>query len=134
MSSYQAPIADMLFAMRELAGYDAVAALPGFEDASVDVVEAVLDEAATFASDVLDPLNVTGDRVGATWKDGVVTMPAGFKEAYAQFGKAGWVGLPMPAEFGGQGLPRHPRYWCRPMIELIYPKGARSGPRRGSNR
>ncbi len=106
MSRYQAPIADMLFALRELAGYDAVAALPGYEDASLDVVEAVLDEAATFAGDVLDPLNAPGDRIGATWKDGVVTMPPGFKEAYTRFGQAGWVGLPMPEEYGGQGLPQ----------------------------
>jgi alkylation response protein AidB-like acyl-CoA dehydrogenase len=106
MSRYTAPIADMLFALRELAGYESVAALPGFEDASLDVVEAVLDEAATFAADVLDPLNTVGDRVGAVWSDGRVTMPAGFKEAYTQFGKAGWVGLPMPPEFGGQGLPQ----------------------------
>jgi len=102
---YRAPLRDMQFVLRELAGIDAVAKLPGYGEV-VDVVDAILDEAATFASEVLDPINVTGDKEGCTWNDGVVTTPKGFKEAYTQFAKAGWIGLPVHEEYGGQGLPQ----------------------------
>src|SRR6202163_3893392 len=95
----------MQFVLKELAGLDEIAKLPSFEEAS-DVADAILEEAARFASEVLDPLNVSGDREGCTWRDGEVTTPKGFKEAYAQFAKAGWIGLPVPPEFGGQGLPQ----------------------------
>jgi 3-(methylthio)propanoyl-CoA dehydrogenase len=104
MASYRAPLRDMAFVLRELAGIDEIAMLPGFEE-TVEVLDPVLAEAAAFAAGVLDPLNASGDRAGATWHDGVVTMPAGFKEAYKQFAQAGWIGLPVSAEFGGQGLP-----------------------------
>jgi alkylation response protein AidB-like acyl-CoA dehydrogenase len=104
MSSYQAPLRDMHFAL-ELAGLDEIAKLPGFEEAA-EMAEPILAEAANFASNVLDPLNQIGDREGAVWVDGEVHMPKGFKEAYHQFGEAGWIGLPMPAEYGGQGLPQ----------------------------
>ncbi len=104
MSSYQAPLRDMQFVLRELAEIDEVAKLPGFEDTS-DVLDSILEEAGTFASEVLDPLNVPGDK-GCVWHDGEVTTPKGFKEAYHQFAKAGWIGLPVPEEFGGQGLPQ----------------------------
>jgi alkylation response protein AidB-like acyl-CoA dehydrogenase len=104
MSSYQAPLRDMQFVLSELAGLEDVAKLPGYEDV-LDVAQPILDEAATFASEVLDPINQTGDKEGCTWKDGNVTTPKGFKEAYAQFAKAGWIGLPVPPEYGGQGLP-----------------------------
>lgn len=104
MSSYQAPLRDMHFAL-ELAGLDEIAKLPGFEEAA-DMAEPILAEAANFAANVLDPLNAIGDREGAVWRDGDVLMPKGFKEAYHQFGEAGWIGLPMPAEYGGQGLPQ----------------------------
>jgi alkylation response protein AidB-like acyl-CoA dehydrogenase len=104
MNTYRAPLRDMQFVLRELAGLDDVAKLPGFEDAP-DVLDAILDEASTFASEVLDPINRSGDVEGCTWRDGAVTTPTGFKEAYAQFAKAGWIGLPVSAEHGGQGLP-----------------------------
>lgn len=104
MSSYQAPLRDMQFVLRELAGLEDIAKLPGCEDV-LDVADPILEEAATFASEVLDPINQTGDKEGCTWQDGNVTTPKGFKEAYAQFAKAGWIGLPVPAEYGGQGLP-----------------------------
>ena len=104
MSSYQAPLRDMQFVLRELAGLEDVAKLPGYEEV-LDVAEPILEEAASFASGVLDPINQTGDKEGCTWKDGNVTTPAGFKEAYAQFAKAGWIGLPVPEQYGGQGLP-----------------------------
>jgi alkylation response protein AidB-like acyl-CoA dehydrogenase len=104
MSTYRAPLRDMQFVLRELADADAIAKLPGFED-TTDVLDAILDEASTFASEVLDPINQSGDHEGCTWNDGVVTTPKGFKEAYTSFAKAGWIGLPVSPEFGGQGLP-----------------------------
>ena len=106
MSSYAAPLKDMHFVLRELADLDRVAQLPGFEEASADVVAAILDEASKFASGVLAPINASGDREGARWDDHAVTMPAGFKDAYRQFAEAGWNGLSCEPEFGGQGLPR----------------------------
>jgi len=95
----------MHFVLRELADVESISKLPGNED-TLDVLDAILDEAATFANEVLDPINRSGDKEGCTWRDGVVTTPKGFKEAYAQFAKAGWIGLPVQAEYGGQGLPQ----------------------------
>ncbi len=106
MSEYVAPLKDMRFAMQELAGLAQVIALPGNEEASPDVVDAILEEAARFAGEVLSPLNRVGDTNGAKWKDTVVTTSPGFKEAYRQFVDNGWNGLGCDPEFGGQGLPR----------------------------
>ena len=105
MSSYQAPLRDMQFVLHELAGLEDVAKLPGYEEV-LDVADPILEEAAAFASGVLDPINQSGDKEGCTWKDGNVTTPKGFKEAYAQFARAGWIGLPVPEEYGGQALPQ----------------------------
>jgi 3-(methylthio)propanoyl-CoA dehydrogenase len=105
MSVYRAPLRDMHFALRELAGIDEIAELPGCEE-TLDVLDSVLEEAAAFASGVLDPLNRTGDKAGCEFKDGAVTTPSGFKEAYKKFADAGWIGLPVPEEYGGQGLPQ----------------------------
>jgi acyl-CoA dehydrogenase len=105
MSTYIAPVKDMLFAMNELAGLQDIVTLPGNEDVSIDLVEAILDEAGKFATEVVDPLNPVGDRQGNKWKDGVVTTADGFKEAYATFCETGWNGMPASTEFGGQGLP-----------------------------
>ncbi|MBD5655106.1 MAG: acyl-CoA dehydrogenase [Candidatus Eremiobacteraeota bacterium] len=104
MSAYKAPLRDFHFLINEVVDLDAIAKLPGYEDVP-DVADAVLEEAANFASNVLDPLNIVGDREGATYADEKVTTPTGFKEAYQQFTGAGWVGLPVPTEYGGQGLP-----------------------------
>jgi alkylation response protein AidB-like acyl-CoA dehydrogenase len=104
MSTYRAPLRDMQFVLRELAGVDEIAKLPGFEE-TADVLDAILEEASTFATEVLDPINRTGDVEGCTWNDGAVTTPTGFKEAYREFAKAGWIGLPVSSEHGGQGLP-----------------------------
>ncbi len=106
MSEYVAPLRDMRFAMQDLAGLEQVVALPGNEEASPDVVDAILEEAARFAGEVLSPLNRVGDTQGAKWKDTVVTTSPGFKEAYRQFVDNGWNGLGCDPEFGGQGLPR----------------------------
>jgi len=106
MSQYHAPLADIQFALNELAGQEQVASLPGNEEATPDVATAILEEAAKFATNVLDPLNASGDREGAKRRDdGTVTTPAGFKEAYRQFCENGWNGLGKSTEFGGQGLP-----------------------------
>lgn len=106
MSIYAAPLKDMHFVLTELAGVDKVAELPGYEEAAPDVVEAILDESAKFTSGVLAPLNFSGDQEGARWADKAVTMPKGFKEAYAQFVESGWNALSGNPAHGGQGLPK----------------------------
>jgi alkylation response protein AidB-like acyl-CoA dehydrogenase len=107
MSTYRAPLADMHFVLNELAGLSEVARLPGCEEATPDTVAAILEEAAKFATDVLDPLNRIGDREGSKRNaDGSVTTPKGFKEAYRQFVDNGWNGINKPPHWGGQGLPQ----------------------------
>jgi alkylation response protein AidB-like acyl-CoA dehydrogenase len=105
MSTYTAPLKDMRFVIQELVGLDDIAALPGCEEVSADVVDAVLAEAAKFAQEVLDPLNSSGDKQGARLVDGKVIPPDGFGSAYRQFTEAGWNGLSGQPEYGGQGLP-----------------------------
>jgi len=95
----------MLFAMKEIGSLDAVLAQPGNEEVTVELVEAVLEEAAKFASNVLAPINAQGDTQGCRWNDGVVTTADGFKQAYAGFCETGWNGMPAGTEFGGQGMP-----------------------------
>ncbi|MBS0446409.1 MAG: acyl-CoA dehydrogenase [Proteobacteria bacterium] len=104
--SYRAPIKDMLFCMKELAGLDEIARLPGMEEAGLETAQAVLEECAKFNEGVVAPLNVDGDQHPSSWKDGVVTTTAGFKQAFRQFGEGGWQGLQHPADLGGQGLPK----------------------------
>jgi alkylation response protein AidB-like acyl-CoA dehydrogenase len=104
--NYTAPLQDMQFVLKEIAGLDRVAALPGCEEATADVVDAILEEAGKFAGGVLAPLNKVGDQVGAKWADKAVTMPPGFGAAYRQFAENGWNGIDQNPEFGGQGLPR----------------------------
>jgi 3-(methylsulfanyl)propanoyl-CoA dehydrogenase len=106
MSTYQAPLKDMRFVLNELAGLAGVGKLPGFEDATPDTVDAILEEASKFASEVLDPINYSGDQEGSVWKDGAVTTPKGFKAAYKQYVEGGWGALPFGPEWGGQGLPK----------------------------
>ena len=107
MSQYHAPLKEMRFVMNELAGLEQVGKLPGFQDATSDTVAAILDEAAKFATEVLDPLNAVGDREGARrLDDGSVKTAPGFKEAYLQYCANGWNGLTKNPEFGGQGLPQ----------------------------
>ncbi|MGF6954826.1 acyl-CoA dehydrogenase [Paraburkholderia youngii] len=104
--SYTAPIKDMLFVMKELAGLEDIAKLPGFEDANLDTAQAVLDESAKLCGEVLAPLNVDGDRNPSSWKDGVVTATPGFRDAFRQFAEGGWQGVQHPLDYEGQGLPK----------------------------
>ena len=106
MLDYTPPLKDMRFTLAEVADLNLIASLPGYEDATVDFVDTILEEAGKFASRVLAPLNASGDLEGARWKDGEVTTPRGFKEAYAQFTQAGWNGISSDAAHGGQGLPK----------------------------
>ena len=105
MAEYAAPLKDMQFVLKHVVGLDQVNTLPGWDEVTDDVVDAVLEEAAKFAGEVLSPLNATGDKVGAAWKDGAVTTPPGFKDAYWQFVNGGWGNVIAPVEYGGQGLP-----------------------------
>ncbi|MBY6212124.1 acyl-CoA dehydrogenase C-terminal domain-containing protein [Microbulbifer agarilyticus] len=105
MSEIKIPLRDMRFSMRELLNWDQHYAALGYEDASPDVVDAILEEGAKFCENVLAPINQSGDQQGCTWKDGEVTTPDGFKEAYQQFVEAGWPSMPHDVEVGGQGLP-----------------------------
>jgi len=114
--SYTAPVKDMLFVMNELAGLAAVNALPGCEDATPETAEAILEENARFCSEVIAPLNHSADKAPSSWADGKVTTSPGFKEAFRQFGEAGWQGVQHPVEFGGQGLPK---LLATPCIEML---------------
>lgn len=106
MSDYAAPLRDMHFVMKELAGLEQVVQLPGYEEADIDLSDAILEEASKFAAHVLSPINFSGDQEGAKWHDKAVTVPAGFKEAYTQFAENGWTALACSPEYGGQGLPK----------------------------
>jgi acyl-CoA dehydrogenase len=103
--SYRAPVAEMVFAMRHVAGLDRAIAEELHGDLSLDLVETILEEAGKFANEELAPLNRSGDLEGLAFKDGAVAMPRGFKEAYRAWTAAGWNALPGPEAYGGQGLP-----------------------------
>ena len=104
--AYQPPARDHVFLLRDVLEIDRYANLPGFADASMDVVEQIIEEAARFTGEVLAPLNSVGDKQGCTWHpDHSVTTPTGFKEAYRQLCAGGWTGLGSDTAYGGQGLP-----------------------------
>ena len=106
MPDYKAPLRDLRFVRNELLGYEAhYASLPDAQDATPDMVDAILEEGAKFCEQVLSPLNRIGDEQGCTLTETGVTTPTGFKEAYQQFVAGGWPSLASDSEFGGQGLP-----------------------------
>jgi alkylation response protein AidB-like acyl-CoA dehydrogenase len=106
MSSYQAPLKDMRFVLNRLAGLAEVAKLPGYEEATPETVDAILEEASKFALEVLDPINYSGDREGCIFDGGEVRTPKGFRDAYRKFCEGGWNALPFEHDWGGQGLPK----------------------------
>jgi len=104
--TYQPPVREHLFLLREVLEIESLANLPGFADAPMDLVEQVLEEAAKFCAEVLAPLNSVGDKKGCVWNpDGSVTTPPGFKDAYRQLVEGGWPALGAEPAYGGQGLP-----------------------------
>lgn len=106
MPTYNPPLKDMRFVLRDVLDFDQhYATLPGAEEATPDTVDAILEEGAKFARDVLSPLNSVGDTEGCTWSDGNVKTPTGFREAYKQYVDAGWPSMIQSEELGGQGLP-----------------------------
>ncbi|MEW6982151.1 acyl-CoA dehydrogenase C-terminal domain-containing protein [Colwelliaceae bacterium 6471] len=105
MPEYKAPIRDTKFVMQELLECEKHYQRLGYEDASIDMVDAILAEASKFTEQVIAPLNQIGDQQGCTWQDGNVSTPDGFKDAYQQYVAGGWPTLSQGLEFGGQGLP-----------------------------
>ncbi len=105
MPEYKAPQRDMMFVLNDVINVSELAELPGFEDATPDIVQGVIDEAAKIIENTIAPLNETGDREGCRFDNGTVTAPAGFKEAYQLYAESGWTGLDKSIDFGGQGLP-----------------------------
>ncbi|TWA86084.1 alkylation response protein AidB-like acyl-CoA dehydrogenase [Azospirillum brasilense] len=106
MPIYKAPLEDVRFVLDEIVGAGKLAELPGYEDATPDLIAQVLEEGAKLCEEVLFPLNQPGDGEGCTFENGVVRTPKGFKEAYATYIEAGWQGLSCDPAYGGQGLPK----------------------------
>ena len=106
MTEYRAPTRDMAFTLQSVAGFSEMAKACGYEDASEDVVTAILEEAARFSSSVISPTNAVGDKAGVRLDENhAVATPSGFREAYQQYADSGWASLQFDPEFGGQGLP-----------------------------
>jgi alkylation response protein AidB-like acyl-CoA dehydrogenase len=105
MAVYKGPVKDITFVLNEVLDVSSLAKLPGYEDATPDTIQAILEEAAKLCENVLFPLNRTGDEEGCHYENGVVRTPKGFKEAYDQFREGGWTAVTCDPEFGGQGLP-----------------------------
>ncbi|MFD1745305.1 acyl-CoA dehydrogenase C-terminal domain-containing protein [Rhizobium helianthi] len=106
MPVYKAPVADTLFVLKDVLGIERYNNLPGFADATPEMIEAIASEAAKLSEEVLFPVNYSGDQEGCVRADdGTVKTPKGFKQAYDAYCEGGWIGLAVPEEFGGQGLP-----------------------------
>jgi len=105
MPTYTAPLADIRFTLQHIAGLEAISQLPGYGEASRDTCDAILEEAAKFAQEVLGPLNEVGDKEGVRLVDGKVVVPTGATEAYRQFAEAGWNSVAFDPDYGGQGMP-----------------------------
>ncbi len=105
MPDYHAPTRDMQFVINEIADLDMITKLPDFEDATADLVEAVLEQAGVLANEVFSPLNQPGDEHGTRIENGVVVSPPGYAEAYRQFVENGWQGIGKSTAIDGQGMP-----------------------------
>src|ERR1041385_6633129 len=103
---YAAPLDEIRFQLRHVAPASRLAALPRYAHADPELVSSVLAEAAKIAAELASPLRASGDEEGARLENGVVVMPAGYREAYGQLRDGGWLGLAMPREWGGQGMPQ----------------------------
>lgn len=106
MPTYKAPLRDIRFVLNEVLDVQQLASLPGFEQATPDLVDPILDAAADLCENILFPLNQSGDAEGCKWDNGTVTTPTGFKDAYKAFIEGGWTGLSCDPTYGGMGLPR----------------------------
>lgn len=105
MPTYNAPMDDVKFVLHDLLNVEELTEIKAFEEASADLVDQILEEGAKICENSLFPINMSGDEEGCTWKDGVVTTPKGFKEAYDEFTQGGWCGVSADPEYGGMGLP-----------------------------
>ncbi|MCH8347452.1 MAG: acyl-CoA dehydrogenase N-terminal domain-containing protein, partial [Proteobacteria bacterium] len=106
MPTYKAPVKDMLFVLNDVLKLERYSNLESFAEATPDIIAAIVKQGGKFCEEVLQPINLSGDKEGCTrHEDGSVTTPKGFKEAYDLYCQGGWGGLTAPTEFGGQGLP-----------------------------
>ena len=105
MPVYNPPIDDIKFVLHDVLNAGQLSRLPGFEDATADLMDQILEEGGKICADVLFPLNQSGDQEGCTYENGVVHTPKGFKEAYDMFTQGGWCGLSADPEYGGMGMP-----------------------------
>ena len=103
--AFKAPVKDIVFGYEVIDSYNILSKISAFSDFSEDIVIPTMEECAKFAEEVLAPINSIGDQNGATIKDGVVTMPEGFVEAYKSFAESGWASISLPSEIGGGGMP-----------------------------
>ncbi len=116
MPTYRAPLDDIRFVLHDVHGVDRLAELPGFEEATPDVVDAVLAEGAKVCEEILFPINQSGDAEGCSYDNGTVRTPSGFIDAYRQYTAGGWTGIAADPEFGGQGLPEAVRFVFEEML------------------
>lgn len=105
MPTYRPPIENIKFVLHDVLNAEKISELPGYEDATPDIIDQILEEGGKICEEVLFPLNQSGDQEGCTFKDGEVTTPKGFKEAYDTFTEGGWCGLAADPEYGGMGMP-----------------------------
>ena len=105
MTEFSAPLADLQFTLTHIAEIEKITRFPGYEEATPDIIDAILEQSGKFAEQVLAPLNRSGDQQGCRIENGIVYTPDGFKDAYEQMSEAGWHGISLPQEYGGQGLP-----------------------------
>ena len=116
MPTYKAPLDDMKFVLNDVIDYSRLTALPGYADFDSETAISVLEGAAQFCEEVLQPINQSGDAEGCRIDNGAVTTPSGFKPAYQQYVDSGWPALSADTEFGGQGFPQTLRFAIEEMI------------------